>query len=218
LTRRQARRNAPGNWGVSHFWAGFGDRTSNSNSVSTGDPLATHCRVCGIDAGLGFGEGTPTSAYKGNPARIFGFDAWLIQGRDAPGPYTLCDECSDRAAQWYLPEFRRWTRIADDLISRGPAPDELDANPRPTWATAELNEVKPARFMKQVVTMLLAIARFELRNRLRLISTYVYFLVFFGLALLSLRGRVKRSASGRCGSALAPDADLRQLGRAWPQR
>jgi hypothetical protein len=126
--------------------------------VSTTDPLATHCRVCGIDAGLGFGEGTPTSAYKGNPARIFGFDAWLIQGRDAPGPYTLCDDCSELAAQWYLPEFRRWTQIADDLIARGPSPAELDGEARPTWASAELAEVRPARFMKQVVTMLLAIA------------------------------------------------------------
>jgi hypothetical protein len=122
------------------------------------DPLATHCRVCGIDAGLGFGEGTPTSAYKGNPARTFGFDAWLIQGRDAPGPYTLCDDCSERAAELYLPEFRRWTRIAAELIEAGPSPDELNDAVRPTWATAELAQVRPARFMKHVVTMLLAIA------------------------------------------------------------
>jgi hypothetical protein len=128
------------------------------SDVAPADPLATHCRVCGVDAGLGFGEGTPTSAYKGNPARVFGFDAWLIQGRDAPGPFTLCDDCSERAAELYLPEFRRWARVAGDLIERGPANEELDADPRPTWLTAELAEVKPARFMKQVVTMLLAIA------------------------------------------------------------
>jgi hypothetical protein len=125
--------------------------------VSSADPLATHCRVCGVDAGLGFGEGKPTAAFKGNPAKLFGFDAWLLRGTDAPGPYTLCDECSDAAAQWYLPEFRRWVRIAEEAIARGPAPADLDADPRPTWATAELRDVRPARFLKQVVTMLLAI-------------------------------------------------------------
>jgi hypothetical protein len=125
--------------------------------VSSADPLATRCRVCGIDAGLGFGEGKPTSAFKGNPAKLFGFDAWLLRGMDAPGPYTLCDDCSDGAARWYLPEFRRWVRMAEDLIAAGPAPEELDADPRPSWATAELRDVRPARFLKQVMTMLLAI-------------------------------------------------------------
>ena len=125
--------------------------------MSSGEPLATHCRVCGVDAGLGFGEGKPTAAWKGNPAKLFGFDAWLLRGADAPGPYTLCDDCSEAAARWYLPEFRRWLRMAEDLIARGRPPAELDADPRPSWAGAELRDVRPARFLKQVVTMLLAI-------------------------------------------------------------
>jgi hypothetical protein len=125
--------------------------------VSSAEPLATHCRVCGIDAGLGFGEGRPTAAFKGNPAKLFGFDAWLLRGADAPGPYTLCDDCSDAAAAWYLPEFRRWARMAEEAIATGPDPHALDADPRPSWATVELRDVRPARFLKQVVTMLLAI-------------------------------------------------------------
>jgi hypothetical protein len=126
--------------------------------MADADPLATRCRVCGIDAGLAFGEGTPTSAFKGNPARVFGFDAWLIQGRDAPGPFTLCDECSERAARWYLPEFRRWVDVARDLMATGRSDEYLEADPRPSWESARLDHVKPALFMKAVVTMLLAIA------------------------------------------------------------
>jgi hypothetical protein len=113
--------------------------------------------VCGIDAGLGFGEGKPTSAFKGNPAKLFGFDAWLLRGVDAPGPYTLCDDCSEAAANWYLPEFRKWVRAAEHLIARGLPAAKLDADPHPSWATAQLSEVRPARFTKQIVTMLLAI-------------------------------------------------------------
>lgn len=126
--------------------------------MASADPLATHCRVCGVDAGLGFGEVTPTSAYRDNPARVFGFDAWLLHGRAAPGPYTLCDDCAALAAELYLPEFRRWARIAADLIARGPAVEEMDADPRPSWTQAEFAQVRPGRFMKQVVAMLLAIA------------------------------------------------------------
>lgn len=122
------------------------------------DPLGSHCRVCGVDAGLGLGENTPVAAYEGNPARVFGFEPWLIQGHDLPGPYTLCDDCSERAAALYLPEFRRWCRALSNVIARGAAPDVLDAGARPTWTSVELPDVKPARLMKQLVTMLLAIA------------------------------------------------------------
>jgi hypothetical protein len=125
--------------------------------VSATEPLATHCRVCGIHAGLGFGEGKPTSAFKGNPAKLVGFDAWLLRGADAPGPYTLCDDCSTAAAKWYLPEFRRWVRMAENLIKRGRAPQDLEADARPSWTSAVFEDVRPARFLKQVVTMLLAI-------------------------------------------------------------
>lgn len=114
--------------------------------------------MCGADAGLGFGEGTPTSAYKGNPARVFGFDAWLIQGRDAPGPYTLCDDCSEQVASLYLPEFRRWIAVFERAVATGPSDEELNSGTRPTWTTVELGDVKPARFVKAVLAMLLAIA------------------------------------------------------------
>ena len=126
--------------------------------MAPADPLATHCRVCGCDAGLGLGEVTPTSAYKDNPARVFGFEAWLLYGHDAPGPYTLCDDCAQSAAELYLPEFRRWVRTANDLIARGAPDDELNAETRPSWTQAEFADVRPARFVKQLVTMLLAIA------------------------------------------------------------
>ena len=43
--------------------------------------------------------------------------------------------------------------------------EDLDADPQPTWAAAELRDVRPARFMKQVVTMLLAITPPGFLNR-----------------------------------------------------
>lgn len=122
---------------------------------------ASRCRVCGFDAGLEFDHVPPKSAFDGNPAELFGLEDWLGRGRGdkrSAGPYTLCRECSDTASELYLPEFRRWCRLGAGLIERG-APDAvLNATARPTWTSAELYEVKPGRFVKQVMTMLLAIA------------------------------------------------------------
>jgi hypothetical protein len=122
---------------------------------------ASRCRVCGADAGLTFQHPPPTSAFNIDPPKVFGLEDWLGRGRaerEQPGAYTLCPACNDNAAAWYVPEFAEWRRAGAELIADGPSDADLGADPRPTWTTAELFDVRPARFVKQVVTMLLAIA------------------------------------------------------------
>lgn len=117
--------------------------------------------MCGREAGLGFRAPPAPGAFDGNPAKVFGLDHWLTRGQSGPpdpGPYTLCASCSEHAAAWYVPEYAKWSRIGAEAIADGPRDAILDADPRPTWTTAELFDVKPARFLRQVVTMLLAIA------------------------------------------------------------
>jgi hypothetical protein len=118
------------------------------------------CRVCGTDAGLVVEDVPPKSAYNTNPAKVFGLEEWLRPGgkKPLPGPYTLCPDCIAHVGSWYLPEYQRWAGTAADAIARGPADSDLNATPRPSWTSLELIEVRPARFLKQVVTMLLAIA------------------------------------------------------------
>jgi hypothetical protein len=122
---------------------------------------ASRCRVCGIEAGLAFEQPPPKSAWQSNPAKVFGLEYWVGLGRNqphAPGAYTLCDSCNETAGSLYVPEFREWSRIAAAMIDYGPPDMTLNADPHPSWTTLELNEVRPGRFLKQVVTMLLAIA------------------------------------------------------------
>src|SRR5258708_526263 len=122
---------------------------------------ASRCRVCGIEAGLTFEQPPPKSAWQSNPAKVFGLEYWVGLGRNqprAPGAYTLCDTCNETAGTLYVPEFRAWAQMASAMIDAGPADGALNADPHPSWTTLELEEVRPGRFLKQVVTRLLAIA------------------------------------------------------------
>jgi hypothetical protein len=122
---------------------------------------ASRCRVCGIEAGLTFEQPPPKSAWQSNPAKLFGLEYWVGLGRTqprAPGAYTLCETCNETAGTLYVPEFRRWSQGASAMIDSGSPDAALNADPRPSWTTLELDEVRPGRFLKQVVTMLLAIA------------------------------------------------------------
>jgi hypothetical protein len=122
---------------------------------------ASRCRVCGIEAGLTFEQPPPKSSWSSNPAKEFGLEYWVGLGRDqprAPGAYTLCDACNETAGRLYVPEYRAWSAIAAASIDAGPADGHFNSHPRPSWTTLELNEARPGRFLKQVVTMLLAIS------------------------------------------------------------
>jgi hypothetical protein len=90
---------------------------------------------------------------------VFALEAWF--GDDAPEETrapTLCSPCSDTAGDWYAPEFKKWCRLAKEVVGAGPADALLDADPRATWTPAEFANVRPARFLKQLMTMLIAIA------------------------------------------------------------
>ena len=99
---------------------------------------ASHCRVCGAKARL-----------------AFGVDDWLGAGATATAP-SLCEGCFETADHWYAPEFERWCHAANRIIDLGPG--NPDAIPHPTWSSGEFFNVRPARFLKHVTTMLLAIA------------------------------------------------------------
>jgi len=121
----------------------------------------SRCRLCGGDGALAVEDARAAPGAGGDPAKVFGLERWLGRGRSETreaGAYTLCPVCNDTAADWYLAEFRNWSRVAADLIATGPADADLDRDPRPSWTTAELRDVRPARFLKQLLTMLVAIA------------------------------------------------------------
>jgi hypothetical protein len=128
------------------------------------------CRVCGRITDLTFEHLPPSSIGNKGRAELLGIDEWLR--RDASGTpergrivqrgsgaYTLCGPCNNRAGRLYVPELGRWSGMAmEGMANMKPPLPDLDTALEPAYVTANFKQVKPARFLKQVVTMILALA------------------------------------------------------------
>ena len=136
------------------------------------------CRICRRNtAELTFEHVPPRSAFNNEQTRVFGLDDWLRRGDDllaggrieqrGAGDYTLCAQCNNNTGAWYGTELRRAAASAARLLRDAPL-DELDAKLEPTWAEIAFRggdgrpRPHPLRFMKQIVTMLLATSPPEL--------------------------------------------------------
>lgn len=126
------------------------------------------CRVCGEVKKLTFEHFPPRSA--GNRERVEMLDivAWLSREDDGKmekgrilqrgsGAYSLCEDCNNRSGRLYVPELARWTRVGHDALCEL-EPARFDDQVEPIYALLEIKEVYPARFMKQMATMLLALS------------------------------------------------------------
>lgn len=110
---------------------------------------------------------------------MYGLESWLdrdiatgkpagratIQQRGS-GVFTLCKACNERAGALYVPEYLAWVeRASAGLRNIKPPLRELDQKYDNEYVTTTLERVRPARFVKQAVTMLLAIAPAEFAQR-----------------------------------------------------
>lgn len=138
---------------------------------SSEEPEDGRCRVCGREGPLTFEHLPPSSAGNEPNVRLLGLEDWLrreehgeswrrgkIQQRGS-GAYSLCKTCNDRGGVHYVPELARWVHaIGGGLAGSSPPLEQIDAQLEDRWVTGEMRGVKPARFLKQVVTMLLALS------------------------------------------------------------
>jgi hypothetical protein len=141
-------------------------------TVEPDDPEDARCRVCGREESLSFEHVPPQSAGNAERAWMYGMDNWLrrdtntgkpsgrarIQQRGS-GAYSLCGQCNARAGALYVPDFLAWinhgNRVLAGLV---PPVTQLDKGLEQAHVTVKFEHVRPARFLKQVVTMLLAIS------------------------------------------------------------
>jgi hypothetical protein len=72
------------------------------------------------------------------------------------GAYSLCEDCNNRSGRLFVPELARWTRIGNAALGELDLAS-LDAQVDPAYAVLEIKDVRPGRFMKQMVTMFLAL-------------------------------------------------------------
>ena len=132
-------------------------------------PADKACRICGKVTKLSYEHVPPKAVGNDGKVEMLGMDAWLArEGPEADklrgtisqrgsGAYSLCRECNSRAGELYVPEFLQWHNVGADVINQQDL-TALDSQMENIAVDLEIEKVRPGRFMKQVVTMLLAIA------------------------------------------------------------
>lgn len=128
------------------------------------------CRVCGRRGDLSFEHIPPASAGNEPNAWMYGFEDWLDSDEDGrwsargrllqkgSGVQSLCRRCNTTAGARYVPELADWTARAGRGLANGvPTIAEADATVMPYFVTTTFERVRPARFLKQVATMMLAL-------------------------------------------------------------
>jgi hypothetical protein len=135
------------------------------------------CRICRQgEAQLSYEHIPPRAAFNDEPTTVYGFDDWLNRSSDGElpggrieqrgaGARTLCERCNNNTGSWYGTELKRAANTAATLLMNAPL-KEFDSLLEHRWAQVRLKQSgtgpDPLRFIKQVVTMLLATSPPEL--------------------------------------------------------
>ena len=96
---------------------------------------------------------------------------WVTVQQPGSGVYSLCERCNESAGSDYVPEFLDWASAGREVIDKLPL-GGCDAALQETHVDLRLEGRKPARFLKQVVTMLLALAPYEFSRLHPALSEY----------------------------------------------
>lgn len=143
------------------------------------------CRVCRTpNVKLTFEHVPPRSSFNDVPAETFGLMDYLKRGDEGlmggrisqrgAGEWSLCKECNEKTGTWYVRELGRATRAAARVLDELPL-GELDANPAQEVVRVKFTGAgrrpRPLRFVKQMITMLLAMSPAELSLAIRNLAT-----------------------------------------------
>ena len=129
------------------------------------------CRVCrSAQAKLSYEHVPPRSAFNEDPTTAYGLAEWLAREDDGTmtggrieqrgaGARTLCERCNNNTGSWYGNELALAARAGARILLGAPL-KEFDTITEPRYARVKIKQTDrhphPLRFIKQVVTMLLA--------------------------------------------------------------
>jgi hypothetical protein len=133
------------------------------------------CRICRTALANSFEHVPPRRAANDEPLRVYGIMDWLareegglrggrIEQRGAGG-FTLCERCNNNTGSWYGRELVVAAAAGVRILQKASL-EELDERLDPTYAYARFRQQPrvgphPLRFIKQVVSMLLAVSPLE---------------------------------------------------------
>ncbi len=162
---------------------------------------------------------------------MLGIEAWLAHDADPSGPaprrriqqrgsgaYSLCAECNNLAGRLYVPELRSWVQAgADGLFGEPGLAGQFREEGRTVYAEWKLQGCRPGRFLKQVVTMLLAMSPPALGDRVPALRSYARDPDKLGLPpelqlyLALYAGPNGRYVSGAAQASLGPDSGIHHI-------
>ena len=112
------------------------------------------------------------------PTHVYGLMDWLAAEEGAPltggrieqrgaGGLYLCERCNNNTGSWYGKELAVAAAAGARVLRELPL-DKIDAKTEPIWAKVDFKQSEtgphPLRFIKQVVTMLLAVSPVTFSN------------------------------------------------------
>jgi hypothetical protein len=139
--------------------------------------VAEVCRICrSEEAELSYEHVPPRAAFNEEPTTVYGLNDWLkrsesgemeggqVEQRGA-GVRTLCERRNNNTGSWYGNELALAVRAGARILVGAPL-DEFDKLLEPRYARVGIKQTPrhphPLRFLKQIVTMLLATSPSEL--------------------------------------------------------
>jgi hypothetical protein len=178
------------------------------------------CRICRTTSGaLSYEHVPPRSSFNDERVTVHGMENWLAREDGEPWPggrieqrgagdRTLCERCNNNTGSWYGNELALATRAAARLLREAPLA-KFDASTEPGYAQIRIKQTPtsphPLRFIKQVVTMILATSPPELplnhpelgdfvadRERTGLLDRFQFYLTLFAGPIARSTGVVTR--------------------------
>jgi hypothetical protein len=134
-----------------------------------------HCRICGQTGALSFEHVPPRAAFNRAGVELFSIEDWLARENGKPtrrgriqqrgmGGFVLCTRCNNLTGRLYVPELEKWSRAGAQILSQLPLDVDEDSDPAEKGVSFGLRRVRPLRFAKQIVAMMLAINHEGFRN------------------------------------------------------
>jgi hypothetical protein len=131
------------------------------------DAIGT-CHLCLKLEPLSFEHVPPRAAFNSSRVDVQGLEHWLSRGTDGPGLRktiqqggqgleVFCAHCNNETGSWYASELTGWVHGAVAAMRALPPIGEMDQELEPHVARLRINQVRPLAFVKQIITMVLAV-------------------------------------------------------------
>jgi hypothetical protein len=125
------------------------------------------CHLCLKTEPLSFEHVPPQAAFNSSRVDIQGLQHWLSRDTEpglrktiqqgGRGLQVFCTDCNSKTGSWYASELTGWVHSAVAAMRSLPPITEMEQELEPHLARLRIHQVRPLAFVKQIITMVLAV-------------------------------------------------------------